>query len=488
MHLIPCNLRGKSLFQFSNPDESPNNHKYISEEYFKQIPLFVGHRAHGLSALRATARSEGYFTVSPYQEPNDIAVKKAHEFIYGGRVVYADVEYNPAIHPVSLPGLALHPGSPKLLFPYRGSVNPHLGYGKIHAIKKCEEYKAIEKAWPGLMPKTSTLDAELRSSTLTDTRKKLFHLLCASIASDQLKQSLIEFTEKLAVFLHSCFPKGVHIKHTLGCYTVDSGTILTLDTLQPKALTLVLLQKLAQINSQDVNAIRKILLNQIDLRPLILFECIVAPDNIILTEQIDIQKTPMGYPIEVRVDALDFEGVSVRRRHPTTEVFFQYDGEVLSLIKKLKRQLPLEFQYLSGGMDLALTTEGKWMLLDVNPGGDSGFLMPGVLYNDFISTLIGRPTPLIKVLHHVSTQSPENQHQFLKELPKTILGHRDLNNMEEIALFLRDLQLKNAQSDFDIRCLQAIFKKDLYPLGIRSDEIIESTVLFNSSTARAFSL
>ena len=487
---VPSKLRKNiPLFSFSNPFESPNLHKYISEEFFEKVPnLFVGERPHGLSALRAIARSEGFFTVSPYQQPTQSTVKEAHEYIYGGPVVYADTPFVPAIHPITLPGLALHPGSPKLLFTYRGLVNPHLGFGKTHAIKKDVEYRVIENAWPGLMPPTVQLNqASWFNESYFDQQKKALTdsiLELTDTSKQSIEKKLVQFIIYFEKSLKQQYPMGVHIKHVLGCYTVDSATILTADTIQPSVLAYALLRKIQVIGSTDLATIRRHLLNETDLRPLIIFECLFSPDNIILTQHIEIKQTSLGYPIEFRVDSLDFEGVVVRRRHPSTEPIFDYEKEIFSIVRALKNKLPQPFQYMSGGIDLALTTDNRWILLDVNPAGDSGFLMPGLLYNDFISKLIGKSSPLIKTMNRVSLQSTKIQHDFLMHLPHTILADPAINDIEEIALYLRDLKLMCwSQKPHELResstqimnHFKKIFTPDLYDLGIRSDEILTST-------------
>src|SRR3990167_761773 len=151
--LLPRNNR-KKLFVYRNAAENPETQKYDPWDDFKKMSEpYLGHRPHGISALRLIAET-GVTTVAPYEQPSSKKIRDAIAFLCGTCVVFVGDTLRQPPSFQTLPGLALHPGNAaKTAQFFRGDVNPHLGYGFLHAkLDKWEEFLLAEKVSPGLMP------------------------------------------------------------------------------------------------------------------------------------------------------------------------------------------------------------------------------------------------------------------------------------------------------------------------------------------------
>lgn len=470
------------LFVCSDATEHPETFKYDPKEYYAALPLFEGIREHGIDALRAASR-KGLFTVVPYRDPKNPSQTKRHEFIYGTKVVYADEPYDVKKHPVYHAGVALHPGSPKSLFIHRGSINPHLGHGNLHAINKWEEYQLIEKYSPGLMSPLYRLGdwRACNSDECIKSRSILIDKIQQGNLSDQTQNEMAQFLNHLLQLLRKKYPQGAFLKHQLGCYTVDSGTMLSIKSIQGEGLTRSFVKEFNQATSKTIHAFKKHCLNLIDNTALIVFECLFNPNNVLISPKFSFQKTQQGYPMEFRVDAIDFEPCAIWPRHPTTEYYpveMQLAG---NLIRDLRKKMSPACHYFSFGADVIFDESGKPQLLEMNPGADSGFLKLALLYNVFVSNLTGKKTALVDVLYHTAQQSADVQHDVLKNLSKTILAHPACNDIGECAIHLRNMQLnywrkqQSPNAKTIMKNFKTIFSSDLSKKGLRVEEILRST-------------
>ena len=473
------------LLTYENPKENPETHKYDPKEYYALLKQFNGVRPNGINALSRMACADGLVTAVPYRSPENKSLKKLHEFIYGTPVVYADEPHDLMEHPYMIPGVMLHPGSPKSLFVWLGAINPHLGFQDIHAMNKWEEFQLVEKYAPGLMPKVSLLQSErfLFSKEMSSQKNKLKQAFLKNKISLNVVEELQSYIKKIIDALKIKYPEGLFIKHQVGCYTVDNGTRLSLHSIHADLLVSQLIKSLQQSTSGNEASQRKYLLNKDDNTALIAFEMLFKPENIILSHEIVLQKTAQGYPLEFRVDVIDFEPCAVWQRHPTTEYYPREAKLAADLIQSIRSDFPSKYRYFSFGADIGFDISGKPRLIEMNPGADSGFLSLAVQYNVYVSNLIKRPTPLIKILSEVSEQSNEVQREFLLGLGSTVLAHPQCDDVENIAIYLRDTHLSNwrkqkpgCDNAGDImNRIRQIYSNELGEQGVRVEEIIQST-------------
>lgn len=475
---IPPLFTESPLFSYSNPQENPNTHKYDPKKYYGKMPdAFVGFRDNGLDALR-TRCLDGITTILPYSDPKDPHLTQLHTYLCGTPVMYGDTNFDPAIHPKKISGLVLHPGSPKSLFIWRGTVNPHLGHGMLHAINKWEEFCLLEKYAPGCMLPLC------RASDLADYQPLLQKTKIEELCSTIRENSGIEkFLENFLNHLKKIYPQGAYLKHQLGCFTADGGTMLATHSAHPAALTNVFIREFQKIQNKDIDNIRKQLLNLPNNSALIVFELLFAPENVLISPQIPLKKTEQGYPLEFRVDALDFEPCAVWPRYPTTEYYPREAKAAAALIQSLRNKMPLECRYFSFGADVAFDEQGNARLVELNPGGDSGFLKLALQYQVFISNLTGKSTSLIHTIKQVVNQPLSVQRAFLLGLNQTLLAHPEITDTEEVAIYIRNWHLDQwRQQAPHYRCaasisknMRAIFTEALNERGIRTKSLVEST-------------
>lgn len=488
-------LPSQAIFHNRPGTTNPNLFKYQPKKiYSKKFGRRDQNYNSALSYLRQIIDTKGIFTVAPYMPANDPDLQKLHHYLYGmttGSLVYGDQYREPDAEPIKRPGLALHPGSPELCHAYLGDENPHLSWR--HTMDKWEEYCAIEQYAPGTLLPTFLLKKEhwYQAPEFQSKRYKLKKHILKS--QGPLPERLLPYIESYIKYLldqlREKYPQGVHLKHVVGCYTADNNTIFNTNQSCEKKLAKSFFDAYNALHAFNLESARQGLLNQADNRPLIIFETLFYPRNVILSPHVELDKTPTGEAREVRVDALRFNPITAWPRHCAHDFCLPHMRTAMTFITQLKEKLPKRYHDMSFGADVVFI-DGQPKIPDLNPGGDSGFLMIAVQYQAFIHHLTAKKPPLIATLHAVSRSPIAQQSAFLHGLPQTILAHPQVDNVSETAIYLRNLQLlewhqagaKKEEIKTCIKKIEQLFASN--PCDLTKDEMIQSSLdFFNLSSA-----
>ena len=412
---------------------------------------FNGERLRGIAAIRSLAKNDGLVIVFEGERPKQASHLEKLEFMFGAKLVFVKA----GELTVRGPGVALHPGdAPLLANAYRGEINPHIGYERLHGtLNKLTEYEFAESVAPGSMPKT------LRASDvfqLTATDRADANAMYILLQQGRYKgRDVKRWAETVSDFLervNETFPQGAFIKHVGEFATKDKhGQILSW-TANPAKLVEQGFRHLARLHEQGV-------LTELSLQESLNSEpgaaaarfmhaFLRAPETILVQERLDLQFTDLGFPLEFRVDFLDGEAVRAETRH-SREYYPEFAKAAMRFLNGFFAKAAPQYRYLSGGADVAILKNGKKASIEFNVGAESEYIDAGaghpVLANLYLSKILGRPTPLIKALRAVAFRSVAEQAVYLNKLDR-ILGRSrwgDFSNVSEEAFrYMRDLKLE----------------------------------------------
>jgi hypothetical protein len=123
------------------------------------------------------------------------------------------------------------------------------------------------------------------------------------------------------------------------------------------------------------------------------------------------------------------------------DVAIDYKGKALEHFREFWDHASPEVRGLTGGADVAILEDGAVTIIEFNFGNDSAFvdaqkeLIPA---NQFLSALLGRPTPLIEKLEALVHADERAQSEFLTSTIPRAKGLKEENRS------LRDMYLPDA--------------------------------------------
>src|SRR5690606_22656371 len=126
-----------------------------------------------------------------------------------------------------------------------------------------------------------------------------------------------------------------------------------------------------------------------------IYRFLTDPEPIIFQERLQIARTPLNETYEFRVDFLDCEPMNSFPRY--TQEYLN-DGAIAEMVlREFCKRAPQEFQYMSGGADVAKLSDGTWKIIEFNFGANSGGMDPylyTIPYHNMISRLTGTTSEL----------------------------------------------------------------------------------------------
>lgn len=425
-----------------------------AEPWRKLREPFTGERPQGLDAMRRAAEKYGVVTVVPGKRPATPEQVAATEYRYGTKVVYT---YDlPKDSITRGKGVALHSGEPVLYGNlYRGDMNPHLGYGLLHAnLSKWREYEFANAVQPGIMSE-SLLAAELpvNGKNFFTANKEALDGVRISLTDgkDVPPLTASTLTARLQAFFDAAnkrFPEGAFLKQIDEAGTADYGGLITSFNSNPDRMVANYVQAVAKIRkmpgfeNMPANSPRflKKMINLESQEAEFVHKFLFDPKNIMVQRKMNLAKTPLGAPMEFRVDFMDGEAVRSLARH-TSEYLPEQAAAAEKALNEFFKKAPKEYRYLSGGADVAFTADGTPVIIEFNFGAESWFIMPSydpVVANLYLSGIFGT-RPIIRDLRRVTAKPHEEQVRFLKGLEAKF----GKDSLESGCAWIRDRYLSN---------------------------------------------
>lgn len=349
----------------------------------------------------------------------------------------------------------------------RGKLNPLLG--PIELLKKFnqskdEELRLVRSVDPEIMPGMHTFTESIQGQYKVNfemSRKIILQKLIelTSHSDKQIENKVeLEIYEVVAQFLselRKVFPAGAYVKNFGEFASGDIGNSVTTFSASPKQIVKEFMLWFKQTRSvlrgqsftsqdfQDYLTQRSYANSTRFVNQLLL-----KPELLLVQERIDIAETHLGAPMEFRVDFIQGQPVLSRMRFG-----FEYYPEELKMaeavVASFMRKAPSSIQTLSGGADVALTRDGRWIIFEFNFGSASGTLRAGYYpfeANQIFSKMQGRDTWLISEGLHISAKTSQEQNQFLRSLKheKPIWWKTSVDDISQVewAKWLRDAYLE----------------------------------------------
>jgi hypothetical protein len=173
--------------------------------------------------------------------------------------------------------------------------------------------------------------------------------------------------------------------------------------------------------------------------------------EIMVQKKVKIARTRDGTLAEVRLDFATRGALNASLRW-SYDVGIDYRERALKFFRELWNRAPPAFRLLSGGADLVFLEDGSVRLLELNLGGDSGFMHAvdgAIAANLMVSNLLKRPTPLIARLNAVALASLEDQIAYLKTTIPRIKALEELHTsidqmyLPDVIQYLRDAMIEH---------------------------------------------
>lgn len=317
-----------------------------------------------------------------------------------------------------------------------GDRNPFLNEEKVLKLvqqNKAEELKVAQAIDPSVMPGVASYNQFFTSKelkTINSAREKLFDLF------KQLKHPISEkqkltFENRLYVFVKDYLdliqkksPRGAYVKNYGEYASGDLGSPVTSFSASPKQITQEFLLWYYQAIQTHPGKIfdSRIIQDYLSQRSFSNFtrfvrQLLVEPSVLLIQQNIELAQTQQGATMEFRVDFMNGKAISSRMRFGL-EHYPDEMKKAMAVVDDFFAKAPKEIQALSGGADVALTLDGRWIMFEFNFGGTSGTLYAEYYpfeSNQIFSYLLGRPTPLLNKLSELSKLSAHEQNEFIKK-------------------------------------------------------------------------
>ena len=406
----------------------------------------TGTRTRGLKELQKIANRDGLFVVVPEKTPTTEGEKEFFEKLYGVPVVFAG-DYEGKKTFTTLNGLALHPGNaPELANRVRGTINPHLGYEKLHheldnKIVEAEFAKSISKdAMPPFKSAWEVIPKD-RLSEFDKTRREAMDAILYLLNNPNVDATRSN-EEKIGLLLRryieysrTAFPEGAFLKRIDDSMGMEGGGLLNTmaDEKTIRNWIKEFIDELGGIQDtiskpKNFDEIRtsadaeRLLKNADDpyLSTSVMRALLFEPEKLLIQRTLNPEVSPMGKPLEFRVIFIDGESVYTEPRH-SYEYLPEQTKKASEFLTKFFNKAPEKYQYLSGGADVMLDKNGNYYFIEFNFGSQPGGMDPWwtpIYGNQFISALQGKPTPLLKELETVYQLGSKAQIEFLGQVEK----------------------------------------------------------------------
>ncbi|MBF0316088.1 MAG: aldehyde dehydrogenase family protein [Oligoflexia bacterium] len=402
-------------------------------------------RPYGLNAIREKITSGGLASVI-YCRRYQMS-KQEIEYFWGTKVICIE---DHKVEKVS--GVVLHNeaigveaiGMNRAL----GEINPNQGYGYLVPLMKDRviEYRVTNAISPGLMPKSEVyadfereIPRELTEKMQNARQELNEYVVGTQLAGssgaksreelkEKVKSTLKEVITELFTFVQSRHPMGTYVKNYGESTTGDLGIQMTTFHYNPNnivnqfmdRLEVALSETKERLTSFDQPLLQQQMMKaHYETGTKVLSSLMTNPAELLFQERVKLAKTDLGFIREIRVDFMDGEPVSAHPRY-SHEYMREDEEEAKAVIRNFFAKAPEYYRYLSGGADVAKTEEGKWVIIELNTGANSGSAVPFVFpieRHRYISTLQGKNTPFLEKLERLFASSLEEQRNFLQSIP-----------------------------------------------------------------------
>lgn len=318
-----------------------------------------------------------------------------------------------------------------------GDRNPLLGEAEVLKIvqqNKLEELKLAQAVDPSAMPGVRLHEQFFSSqekTALEQGRIKLIQMMdnikhpSSDSASQNFESALYVYIRDYLDLIQKKAPRGAYIKNYGEYASGDLGSAVTTFSASPRQITKEFVLWFYEFRNKNHRASFESTETQSFLQQALysnftrfVQKLLISPSDLLIQNKIELAQTQQGTTMEFRVDFMNGHAISSRMRFGL-EHYPQEMQKAKDVVDEFFKNAPPEIKKLSGGADVALTADGKWILFEFNFGGASGTLYAEYYpfeANRIFSYLQGRPTPLIKQLTELHKQSPQMQNAFLMKL------------------------------------------------------------------------
>ncbi|MFI5362302.1 MAG: hypothetical protein ACHQ49_10065 [Elusimicrobiota bacterium] len=409
----------------------PEPEDLTDHDLWAGAPTPRGTPPRSLAAIRKAAEN-GVTIVLPDPRPADEKTIADNERLYGARLFYAgDLPDDASI--VKLKGLVLHLAPSPKAFKVVGDLTPLLGQGNLFArLDKVTESEWVRSKDSAFMARGVTGQAliEKRKGDFKERRAKVRRLVREYLSGPDAGDSaerLAEITALVEEFFRLArkeFPQGAFMKNRGDYATRESGAMVTTFSSDPGEMAAAFLSDLDEAKDAlgglpvgDPEMARRIT-EEAAAPTGVVYSLIASPGSILVQKKLDLEKNRRDELIEFRVDVLAGHIVNSRFRYGL-DYRPDEEAEARKLVGNFLATLPEKEKYFSGGFDVAKRRDGRYTIIETNPGTNSSFLDAGMnprLGNAALSALLGRPTPLMRKFEAVYKAGIERQAEFLKNL------------------------------------------------------------------------
>lgn len=366
------------------------------------------------------------------------------------------------------------------------------------SLNKNADYIVAQAIWPGFMPLTESMSDLVAKTKLYSyfhaERMKLIaslnQLANQTEALSEHQQNVImlevaNFLSDIFKSTRSYFSNGAYFKNFGEFATGDTGTIITSHQSSPRQISMEFVsrflaarkkwlqfksvyQMMPKVSNSGQGSLHGSnsadILKNLDFRKFILennwetntkfvWALLADYEAIMVQKSEQIAKTELGYNQEYRVDFIDGVPVFARIRFGN-EYYWDECEQAKKVFEQFMQKAPLSIQKMSGGADLAKTTDGRWILIEFNFGTASGTLAAEYYpfeFNQMIMELTGKPTALIKMLESdfQSGLAAQRQRIMQAKLEKPKWWKTNINEISklEYAKWFRDRHIKQFQKN-----------------------------------------
>ncbi len=320
------------------------------------------------------------------------------EFLHGSKVLYTEDVKN---GPIKVDGIVWHP-SLKYMDLFQGTRNPvteNLGYFKELEDNKWEESKLLMKYAPEYYPRTENLGEVLRSL-------------------EGPPPTLAQW----ALLLKIRYPNGFFLKPVQGFNSVGTFPDEKMDF--AGVYERYLKNVLPRMNeffreTQSTDSLHLQFKETPDYEGRVLEEVLKNPESVIVQEKmkprygstIQTSKGPKKLIEEYRIHIVEgkvLQGASVNRWEDALSFSQEHLEKAELTAQKVVDLLPIKYRKLSFGMDIFVTENGEYKVIELNTGGESGYLNPETslwITQLLASHYLGRPTPLLTEIQSLRDQT-----------------------------------------------------------------------------------
>jgi hypothetical protein len=315
----------------------------------------------------------------------------------------------------------------------RGERNPLLGdhdlLTKVSQVKS-EELRLVRAVDPKVMPGVkmySEFFTKQEKAALEASRLEIVDLMNQGHDgvikdADQINNKLSLFVSHFLRQVQSKLPRGAYLKNYGEYASGDLGSTVTTFGASPKQITQEFMLWFMQGQKENPNLIYydaeiqgAVALGAFANYSRFVNALLTAPERLIIQERLDLAQTHLGQTMEFRVDFIYGKPISSRMRFGL-EHYPKEMAKAKEVIEEFMAKAPAAIKTLSGGADVALTRDGRWVIFEFNFGGASGSWIAQYYpfeSNAMISYLQKKPTWLLQQLDAIARLPIEQQHEFI---------------------------------------------------------------------------